>query len=163
MNKIQSHWPILWPAILSLAISPSLWARESEAPRLDVEDPAERFYHCTIEGFSMQPTFRDQEQVKVDKRFPYEDLEVGDIVVKVNDRNMRIVHRIVEHYRGGFWITKGDGNDRKDQELLSPDNYRGRVVLDSQSRDEDLRRRLEAHAREHSVLEQRDLPTAQGY
>lgn len=57
---------------------------------------------------------------------PYEDLEVGDVIVyeSITDGRL-IIHRIIEETSDGF-ITKGDNNQTADTQIITPTAYKGK-------------------------------------
>ncbi len=63
------------------------------------------------------------------RNVPFEDIEVGDIVVYFSAMsNIHIVHRVIEIQPDGELVTKGDANPSVDPETVNPDNYRGLVT-----------------------------------
>jgi signal peptidase len=75
---------------------------------------------------SMRPAF-DHNTVLLTEPAPFGNLRVGDIVVfRHRASGARVVHRILERRDGGYW-TKGDHNARMDEELVTRENYLGRV------------------------------------
>lgn len=75
---------------------------------------------------SMRPAF-DDNTVLLTEPAPFDDLQIGDIVVfRHSGTGTRLVHRILELRKGGYW-TKGDRNARMDDELVTEENYIGRV------------------------------------
>ena len=75
---------------------------------------------------SMRPLF-DGNCLLLTEPAPYKELAIGDIVVFRHARTgAHIVHRILEVRSGGYW-TKGDHNDRMDDELVTASNYVGRI------------------------------------
>jgi signal peptidase I len=94
---------------------------------------------------SMRPAF-DDNTVLLTEPAPFDALQVGDIVVfRHSGTGARVVHRIIQRRRGGYW-TKGDRNVKMDDELVTEENYIGRVygiLYTSRTRDplpEPLRR-----------------------
>ncbi len=75
-----------------------------------------------ITGDSMEPTFFDQDAIKVHIKFTFSELKIGDVVAHCRYRDRVIVHRIVKiYYFGGKKIlfrTKGDNNRIKDKYIL---------------------------------------------
>ena len=67
-----------------------------------------------IQSGSMMPTLKVNEKVDVDKNVPFEDLEIGDIIVfnRPSDHNRVIVHRVVSIINDDpiTLRTKGDAN-----------------------------------------------------
>jgi signal peptidase I len=75
---------------------------------------------------SMRPAF-DDNTVLLTEPAAFADLQVGDIVVfRHSGTGARVVHRIIERRRGGYW-TKGDHNVGMDDELVTEANYIARV------------------------------------
>lgn len=75
---------------------------------------------------SMRPLF-DDNSVLLTEPAPFDDLEIGDIVLFKHPRkNMPIVHRILEKRGDAFW-TKGDNVGRMDDVMVTRENYVGRV------------------------------------
>lgn len=75
---------------------------------------------------SMRPAF-DDNTILITEPAPFGELQVGDIVVFRHTRTgERIVHRIIERRKGGYW-TKGDRNTHMDDDLVTEANYLGRV------------------------------------
>ncbi|VEU83330.1 signal peptidase I [Acholeplasma hippikon] len=58
---------------------------------------------------------------------PYEDLEIGDVVVYKSNEGILIIHRIIEETEEGF-IVKGDNNSSADNELVTLSNYQGKHI-----------------------------------
>ena len=60
--------------------------------------------------------------------FPYNALEKGDIVIYwYESKTTNVAHELVM-LRGQSWITAGDSNRMADIDLLTRDNYRGKVL-----------------------------------
>lgn len=75
---------------------------------------------------SMRPAF-DDNTVLLSEPAPFGKLQIGDIVVfHHRGSGARVVHRIIERRDGGYW-TKGDRSARMDDELVTKENYIGRV------------------------------------
>jgi signal peptidase I len=75
---------------------------------------------------SMRPAF-DDNTLLLTEPAAFADLEIGDIIVfRHTGTGARVVHRIVERRKGGYW-TKGDHNLRMDDELVTEANYIARV------------------------------------
>ena len=61
----------------------------------------------------------------------YESLEVSDVIVFRSSDEILVVHRIVERVTLDdqvFYKTKGDNNSNTDNDLVSKDNYQGKVI-----------------------------------
>lgn len=87
--------------------------------------PGSRAFSVMATG-SMRPAFDDNSMLLVEPS-PYENLQIGDIVVYRHEGSQAlIVHRIVEKRKAGFW-TMGDHNKTMDREYVTPANYVGRV------------------------------------
>ena len=57
---------------------------------------------------------------------PFEDLEIGDVIVyQSTTDNRMIIHRIVNETNEGF-ITKGDNNALADTQVITKDSYMGK-------------------------------------
>lgn len=107
----------------SSAISP-VQATELAA-RLQENVPGTAIYSVRATG-SMRPLF-DGNCMLLTEPAAFADLAIGDIIIFRHSRTgERIVHRILERRRGGYW-TKGDHNLRMDDELVTPENYEARI------------------------------------
>lgn len=58
---------------------------------------------------------------------PYEDLKKHDFVGYVNDRGVRIFHRLIKKTDDG-WMAMGDNNAVEDTTRVTKENYLGRLV-----------------------------------
>lgn len=58
----------------------------------------------------------------------YESLKLGELVLRMNpgDTDM-VMHRIIARFPGGFAL-RGTANASRDADLLTPQNFMGRVV-----------------------------------
>gem|GEM_PF-3928581 len=82
--------------------------------------------HIVASSGSMRPAF-DDNTVLLSEPAPFGELQVGDIVIyRRKQDSAPIAHRILEQRDGGYW-TKGDYNDKMDDELVTEENYLGRV------------------------------------
>jgi signal peptidase I len=93
-------------------------------------------------GTSMLPTIKEGDRYSLDKRFPYYELELGDIVAY----NAKGMHCYGEYLSDGWihrvhaikvdsknpskrqYIMKGDNNGYTDSFVLTRHNYGGKVV-----------------------------------
>lgn len=77
---------------------------------------------------SMEPTLKVRGLVLI-KEFPYEDVQVGDIISFVPaEIGKPVCHRVVEITPEGF-ITKGDNNKTDDMGVVTKEEYKGRLVF----------------------------------
>ncbi|MCE9652821.1 MAG: signal peptidase I [Nitrosarchaeum sp.] len=53
---------------------------------------------------------------------------LGDIIAFINEKDLNVVHRIVEQTDDGF-VTKGDNNPRNDPKVIPFDHVLGRVLF----------------------------------
>lgn len=82
--------------------------------------------YTVVSSGSMRPAF-DDNTVLLTEPAPFHELQVGDIVVyRPKDGGEPMAHRILERRDGGYW-TKGDHNEKMDDELVTEKNYLGRV------------------------------------
>jgi len=83
-----------------------------------------------VSGNSMLPMFKNGDVVVIDKAFPYNKLQVNDIVC-FNDpeysEQYSTCHRVVMKTVKGF-ISKGDNNILCDGNYITSDGYIGKVV-----------------------------------
>ena len=86
-------------------------------------DPA--WFRLSYRGESMWGTFQPGDILWI-SRFPYESLQVGDVVA-FGARGKSIAHRIVGREGVGF-RTQGDGNRSRDALELMPADLIGKVV-----------------------------------
>ena len=78
-----------------------------------------------VQSNSMNPEFRKEDIIVIKKEKEY---EVGDIITfKTKDGNL-ITHRIIEKNENEF-ITKGDGNNTKDEEKITSSCIQGKVIF----------------------------------
>lgn len=81
-------------------------------------------------GTSMLPTIPNGGKFTiVPGRF--EDIKIGDIVVRGNYRpahNVHVTHRAIARWRNG-WITRGDNNPRDDEGWMVKEDFVGFVKL----------------------------------
>lgn len=75
---------------------------------------------------SMEPTIQNGDLVHVDKNFPFEDLEIGD-VIEFQTYQKKLLHRIIGSDEGG-WVMKGDAHRNRDITRVTKDNYLGKMV-----------------------------------
>lgn len=75
---------------------------------------------------SMEPEIRTGSICLIDTGYPYDELQLGDVIAFTNGR-ISVTHRIYE-FRDGLIRTKGDANDSPDQYFISAGNYLGRYV-----------------------------------
>ena len=63
----------------------------------------------------------------IDKKYPFKNYRVGDIIVYIS-KNKKVVHRIVEKNDHGY-RTKGDANINVDVALITEEIYYGKCVF----------------------------------
>ena len=87
------------------------------------------FRLCFVPSGSMEPNIPIWSLCVVNARTPYEEIEVGDIVV-YNRRSddLRIIHRVIEITDGAL-VTKGDANQVSDGPSVTPDNLYGKYLF----------------------------------
>ena len=73
----------------------------------------------------MRGTLAEGDGVRIEA-VPYDSLQPGDVVA-YRSADQVVVHRIGGR-RNGEWITRGDGNWRRDAAPLAPERYVGRVA-----------------------------------
>lgn len=81
-----------------------------------------------IQTGSMEPELKVNALIVI-KKVTYEEIEVGDIIsFKPNGSNINVCHRVIEQTDQGY-ITKGDNNNNPDLELVTKDNFSGKLVF----------------------------------
>ena len=76
----------------------------------------------------MYPTLRSGDGLRVDKKFVFSRLRVGDIIVfKHPDKDFNIVHRVLKKNTLGYYITRGDNNTKYDPYTVTDELFVGRV------------------------------------
>lgn len=76
-------------------------------------------------GDSMNPTISDNSILLVSKDISH--LMVGDIIVYLNNKDEKILHRIIK-IEEDYYITKGDNNNVEDSYKPKLEDIRGKVV-----------------------------------
>ena len=79
-----------------------------------------------IETPSMEPIFKQDGVVLIDKRYDFNKLKVGDIIAYNNSYKV-IIHRVMEIDNGTI-KTRGDGNTQMDGSHATKDNYLGKYI-----------------------------------
>jgi hypothetical protein len=75
----------------------------------------------------MYPTIRSGDGLRVDKKYNFNQLRVGDIIVFKNlEKDFNIVHRILRKVENGY-ITRGDNNTKYDPNTITSELFIGRV------------------------------------
>lgn len=74
---------------------------------------------------SMEPTIMTNSLLIVSD-MPYEDIQVGDIILINTAKHGLVIHRAVDRV-GDCFITKGDNNELEDDWIVSKDIYKGKV------------------------------------
>lgn len=84
-------------------------------------------------GNSMDPTVPAGSICLVNKSFPYEDIQAGDIVMyscggmEPYGRADGWIHRAIEE-SGESFVMRGDNNDRNDPFSMDENSYVGKVI-----------------------------------
>ena len=85
----------------------------------------------------MEPTIPTWSLAIVDKKIPYKELKIGDIVVFKNDKIVKtedknganIIHRIIDGDCQTGFTTKGDHNDINDGITVTKTTYIGKELF----------------------------------
>ncbi len=84
---------------------------------------------CFVPSGSMEPNVPTWSLCFINQWTPYEDIEVGDIVVYTRKSDgLRIIHRVIEN-TGNALVTKGDANRIDDGPSVTPDNLYGKYLF----------------------------------
>ena len=82
-----------------------------------------RYYAIVIASGSMEPIIHKGDLVIVDKKYSYDDIDIGEVIAYEKD-NTIIVHRIIKkvNYGGSYiYYTKGDANNKMDDLMIKED------------------------------------------
>ena len=63
----------------------------------------------------------------ISKKVKFENIKVGDIII-FQDKNILVVHRVVDINDDGSLVTKGDNNDSIDANFVTKNNYQAKVI-----------------------------------
>jgi signal peptidase len=88
------------------------------------------FYPSTVAGGSMSPALKLGDMVIASKVSP-DVIREGD-VIEFRQGEMMVIHRVIEIEESGGakqFITKGDANSVADMDPVSPEQVKGRVIL----------------------------------
>ena len=77
-------------------------------------------------GDSMAPLYRNRTLLVIEKQ-PFETLAPGMTVVFIGDTGSQVAHSLIRRVPGG-WEARGVGNNYRDNELVTPANFLGRVT-----------------------------------
>lgn len=80
-----------------------------------------------IETSSMEPTFKQDSVVLVDKKYNYDRIKVGDIIAYDNSYKI-IIHRVMQIDTDGTILTRGDANTQMDGSHATKQNYLGKYI-----------------------------------
>ena len=84
---------------------------------------------CFVPSGSMEPNIPTWSLCVINVRIPYEDIELGDVVVySRHSDGTRIIHRVIE-IRENALVTKGDANRSDDGPSVTPDNLYGKYLF----------------------------------
>ncbi len=75
---------------------------------------------------SMQPLLNPGD-VAIIKKTNFEDVDIGDVIT-FREKNNFITHRVID-IKGEELKTKGDANEDPDKELVSRDNFYGKMIF----------------------------------
>lgn len=81
----------------------------------------------TVESGSMVPALHVNDVAVVDIDYPFDSVEVGDIIV-FNRGDVRVIHRVYERTPVSI-ITWGDANDGPDARVTMESNYVGKMAF----------------------------------
>ena len=85
-----------------------------------------RLYY--VQSGSMEPEIHVGSICLMDTNVRKQEIQKGDVIVfSVGKEQALVTHRVADITEKGF-RTKGDGNDRKDPWLVSPDDLKGKVL-----------------------------------
>ena len=121
-SEVKKESPLSWiiTSILSIAI---IWFSVGVFP----------IYPSVIATGSMQPEIDPGDVILVEKIKDMDginELKIGDIIQFKRD-SILISHRIIDISEGEEGInfkTKGDNNSSEDEELVKPENIKGKIV-----------------------------------
>ena len=88
-----------------------------------------RFYSIAVATGSMEPNINKGDVVIVDKKYTFNDLEVGDVIA-LKKEGVIIIHRIAKKVSFGdsyILYTKGDANNNMDDFVIKEDMVIGSV------------------------------------
>lgn len=88
------------------------------------------FYPSTVAGGSMSPALKLGDMVIVAKTSP--DVIKESDIIEFRQGEMMVIHRVIEIQEtegSKFFITKGDANDNPDAAPVSPEQVKGKVML----------------------------------
>lgn len=77
---------------------------------------------------SMEPKLRVGSLCVIEKKYPMEEIEVGDIIAFSLDENTWVTHRVVQISSDGKFLTKGDANETADLGWVSKNQYEGKTI-----------------------------------
>ncbi len=77
---------------------------------------------------SMEPTIKTGSLCFINRHAPYKDIKKKDIIAFRLDDKTLVTHRVVKITKEGL-TTKGDNNKKKDEKIITADNYVGKNVF----------------------------------
>lgn len=77
---------------------------------------------------SMEPKFPVGSICIIEKNYPIEEIEIGDIIAFSVDKKTWITHRVVQISADGNFLTKGDANETVDLRWIAKRQYEGKTV-----------------------------------
>jgi signal peptidase I len=81
----------------------------------------------TVLSNSMQPAFSAGDMLFVNEK-PTSKIAVNDVITFKESNRKLITHRVVDKTKQGF-MTKGDNNNIKDEEIVAPENVVGTLAF----------------------------------
>jgi signal peptidase I len=89
----------------------------------------DKTYKVKIQGFSMHPDLTAGTTIFFNKKTPFNQLQVGDVIIYDHPHfTYHICHRIVEKHQN-YLIVKGDNNRFSDRYHVTPSAYIGKVIF----------------------------------
>ena len=83
-----------------------------------------------VKSGSMEPVISTGSLTYINRRFPVEQIQIGDIIAYQAGNGVEILHRVVAIDRQNSSIrTKGDANDSEDLGVVAFEDYTGKELL----------------------------------
>jgi signal peptidase len=100
---------------------------KERAPYALRDKRSDAVYFCAHTGTSMHPTLSELDLLEI-KPYSHRPIRVGDVILFLLSKGDKpVVHRVVRISPEGI-RTRGDGNNRVDTWILSPEDVIGQVV-----------------------------------
>lgn len=123
-NKIHKIFKVIITIILSVVILVNLWLVFSRFILKDDLPSVFGYKTAVVLSGSMEPTFSAGDMLIYKEQNEY---EINDIII-FESYGSYVTHRIIGQENESF-ITQGDANNTADQELLSPSQIEGEMIL----------------------------------